>query len=475
MSMLAKVRRIAPSLRRIGASQANVLRLAWPIACTLLGETLMALVDTKLVGGLGGHALGGVAIANTALYLTFVSVLGLLRGVKICTAHAVGAGRPEAGFRYAQVGMAIGAVVGLIVAVILPYLLPALSPQYIGAELLPTAQPYLVARSFGVPATFMVAALNEYRQGQGDVRLPMLVGLGGNVVNAILAYSLIYGHMGLPALGAAGAGWGTCATEMLQLLGLGLAVAIYRRRERRGLPAPRVGVGSCARELLRIGIPTGLHAFCEYCTFVVCTAMLVHVGEIEVAASQVVSAINRVAYMPGLAVAEVTCILVGQALGAQRVDEADKAVRAGLGVAVTVMVACGAMFIACRHGLAHFFSAEAEIADRVQQVLWVAGIFQVLDACNLVMRGALRGARDVRAAAVIGTVVLWACVPTVTYAVGYRGGHGALGAWLSFLVATGLCAAVYSYRWAWGPWRQRFTKAGLESAAAFAAAGRQPT
>jgi MATE family multidrug resistance protein len=419
-----------------------------------MGETLMALVDTKLVGGLGGHALGGVAIANTLLHLTLVCILGLLRGVKICTAHAVGAGRPQAGWRYAQVGMLWGAGVGLVAAVLLPTVLPRLAGRWFDAELLAPAQAFLVARSAGVPAMAMVAALNEYRQGRGDVRLPMLVGLGGNVVNAVLAYSLVYGHLGLPALGAAGAGWGTTVTEFVQLGVLLGAVLFLARRERRGQAPTRLGFGACAAELFRIGVPTGLHALCEYLTFVVCTALLVHVGEIEVAASQVVSAINRVAYMPGMAVAEVTCILVGQALGARRLDEADRVVRAGLSVAVTAMVTCGICFIALREPLAHFFSADARVAGRVQQVLWIAGIFQVLDACNLVMRGALRGARDVRAAALIGTCVLWACVPTVTYWVGYRAQHGALGAWFSFLVATAVCAAVYAYRWYYGPWRR---------------------
>jgi MATE family multidrug resistance protein len=318
---------------------------------------------------------------------------------------------------------------------------------------LPTAQPYLVARAFGVPATFMVAALNEYRQGLGDVRLPMFVGLSGNVLNGALAYSLIYGHLGLPALGAAGAGWGTTLTEMAQFVVLGGAVVWQTRKEQARAPKVRIAPWACIKQLLRIGIPTGLHAFCEYLTFVVCTAMLIHVGEVEVAASQVVSVINRVAYMPGLALAEVTCILVGQALGARRLKDADNAVRTGLGLAAGIMVCCGVMFIGARHSLSAFFSADAAIALRVSQVLWIAGVFQVLDACNLVMRGALRGAQDVRAAALIGTVVLWACVPTVTYVVGYRMQFGALGSWLSFLVATGVCAAVYSYRWFFGPWR----------------------
>jgi MATE family multidrug resistance protein len=428
-----------------------VLRLAWPICCTMMGETVMGLVDTKLVSNLGAAVLGGVGIANAVLYLSAITVMGLMRSVKICTAHAVGLGRPADSRRFAQVGFLWGLGLGLAVAVAMRWAPALLVAVGVNPDVLPPATDYLLARSWGVPAAFCVAALVEYRQGLSDVRLPMAIGIGGNVVNAVLAYSLIYGHLGFEARGVAGAGLGTSIAEYLQLAAM-LAVLAWRRWHSRPQPS-HLGLREAARSMAAVGLPTALHFFCEYLAFAACTGILASLGEVEVAAHQIVVVINRLAYLPGLAMGEVACILVSQALGAGRLDAADAAVRQALRLAVTFMVACGLGFVVFSAPLAGFFTQDPATASRVVHALWIAGVFQVLDATNVVMRGALRGARDVRLAAIMGVTILWACVPTVTFLLGHLAGWGVVGAWCSFLLETALCALVFYRRWYRGRWR----------------------
>src|SRR5689334_24941876 len=90
----------------------ELVALSWPIAAGMLGETALGLVDTKLVGGLGPAALGGVGMATVLLYLGYSIVFGLMRGVKVRTAHAVGAGRGGDAIRYAHAGIVFGALMG---------------------------------------------------------------------------------------------------------------------------------------------------------------------------------------------------------------------------------------------------------------------------------------------------------------------------------------------------------------------------
>jgi len=84
----------------------------------------------------------------------------------------------------------------------------------------------------------------------------------------------------------------------------------------------------------------------------------------------------------------------------------------------------------------------------------VAAVFQVLDAVNIVLRGALRGTKDVKVAACIGIVVVWVCVPLSAWFFGQRLGLGAVGGWLGFLGETTLGAAATWWRWRSGPWRR---------------------
>src|SRR6478609_3430402 len=88
--------------------------LAWPISAGMLGETALGLVDTKLVGGLGPAALGGVGMATVLLYLGYSMVFGLMRGVKVRAAHAVGAGHAEQAIRYAHAGIVFGVASGVL-------------------------------------------------------------------------------------------------------------------------------------------------------------------------------------------------------------------------------------------------------------------------------------------------------------------------------------------------------------------------
>jgi MATE family multidrug resistance protein len=89
-------------------------------------------------------------------------------------------------------------------------------------------------------------------------------------------------------------------------------------------------------------------------------------------------------------------------------------------------------------------------------LLRIAAFWQVLDAYNIVMRAALRGAKDVRAPAIIGITVLWTCVPTSVYFLGKVMNYGVVGGWFGFLLGTLLSGVCFSWRWYHGSWRQKF-------------------
>jgi MATE family multidrug resistance protein len=106
--------------------------------------------------------------------------------------------------------------------------------------------------------------------------------------------------------------------------------------------------------------------------------------------------------------------------------------------------------------VAEFFSHDATVGAIVRRLLLVAAVFQVLDAVNIVLRGALRGAKDVRLVMVIGIGSVWLCVPTAAWFLGRQMGLGALGGWLGFIAETVIAAGLFWLRWKYGGWRTRF-------------------
>lgn len=424
----------------------EIVALAWPIAAGMLGETALGLVDTKLVSGLGSAALAGVGMGWTLLIFVQALVFGLMRGVKVRTAYAVGQGRPDDAVRYGEAGVILGALVGLAVWFAAQDLTSILVWLRVDAATIPHADAYVKARAWGAVGTSAGAALIQYRQGLGDSRTPMIVGIGGNVVNAILAYALIHGKFGLPALGVSGAGYGTAITEVLELAALLALLA-------RGRPRPALRLRAAIGEVLSLGLPTGLHFALEAAAFTLFTTVLGTMGAAEMAAHQIALMAIRVSFLPGVAVGEAASVLVARSLGARRLDEADRITRSALLLGVGFMSSCGVLFALFGGAIAGGFSRDPEVIAITRRLLLIAAVFQALDAANVILRGALRGAKDVRWVAVIGTTVMWVCLPGAAYLLGRVVGLGAVGAWIGFVFETTLTSTLLWLRWTRGAWR----------------------
>ncbi|MDB4936494.1 MAG: Multi antimicrobial extrusion protein [Labilithrix sp.] len=442
----------------------ELVQLAWPIAAAMLGETAIGLVDTKLVGGLGPGALGGVGIATTLMFLGYSVVFGIMRGVKVRTAHAIGEGRPLDGYVYARSGVLMGALIGVAIMLACRDVSGVLRALGTDPSIVPFATDFLAAITLGAPPTCALAALIQHRQAIGDSRTPMVIGIAGNVFNGLFAWGLIYGHFGLPACGVRGGGWATATTETLELAVMAVMLVRSERRARANASSGETSriltFRRATRDVIDLGLPTGLQFAAEMLAFTTMTAILGAIGKDEIASHQIALTVIRVSFLPGVAVSEAGSVLIGQALGKRRLDEADAVLKSALKIAVGFM-ACWGLFFALGGGLvAEFFSKDEAVVTITRRLLVVAAVFQVLDAVSIVFRGALRGAKDVRVAAMIGIGVIWLCVPTGAYFLGRVCGLGAVGGWIGFVGETTFGAALYWWRWTRGAWRREYAPRG---------------
>jgi MATE family multidrug resistance protein len=450
-------RQVRAAFGGAGGTMRTLVSLAGPIAAAMLGETVMGLVDTKLVGGLGPAALGGVGVAMTIAFFGYLTIFGLMRGVKVCVAHAVGQGLEHRTVRYAQAGMALGLTAGAAVWACTRDVTPLLRAIRIAPELIPYASAFLAVFTVGAPASAVASALTHHRQALGDARTPMMVGLAANVINALLGWSLIYGHAGLPALGVRGGAMATVTAEILEAIALVTLLVLRTRRSgtyrraREELPLRRA-----VREVAHLGVPTGLQFGSEMLAFATFTALLGTLGTEQIAAHQIALATIRTSFLPGTAVSEAASVLVGQALGRRSLADADRTTRAALVLAVSFMTSCGVLFGLGGGVLVRAFTDDPAVVIVARRLLLIAAAFQVLDAVSIVLRGALRGARDVRVPALIGVAVVWTCVPTAALLLGRMAGWGAAGGWFGFIAETTLGAVLFGARWRHGSWRRAY-------------------
>ena len=436
----------------------KIFFLASPIAIAMLGDTLLGLVDTRLVASLGPEALGGVGIGVILMWLFYMMVLGFMRGVKTCVAFAAGKGNQADAIRYAYIGMGFAFILAGILWGLSRDLTAFLNWVGIEKNLIPQAQGFLRARSWGIFATFGLAALVEYRQGNLDSKTPMFIGLAGNILNAFLAYALIYGEWGFPRLGVAGAGYSTAIAEWLEFLVMYYFFWRACQKTSSLSGSDTITWKKGCLEVLQQGVPTAISFGTEMLGFTLFTMILGGMNSVEIAAHQIALSITRLSFLPGIAVGEASSVLVSRELTQGNIVGANQIVKKGLKITFFFMTSCGAFFFLAGSFLGNLFTQDPRVVSIIGRLLIIAGIYQVFDALTIVWRSALRGAKDVLIPTFIGIGMIWLFLPTSGYLLGKKLGFGALGAWFGFLAKTSLSAVLFGWRWNSQVWLKNVRK-----------------
>lgn len=421
---------------------AQLFRLTWPIAVSMLSYSTMTLVDTLFVGRLGPAALAGVGLGGIATWALICFSIGLLRGAKVLVSQAVGAGEHE------QVGRVQGAALlwavglGVVTAAAGQALSPLLQGLAASSAAGAAAEGYLRLRVLAAPVTLVFCALREVRQGLGDARSPMVASLVANLANIGLDYLLIVVlHRGVE--GAALASALASVIEAGVLIGLGACATLdLRRTSIRHLAA-----------LWWIGWPTGMQFVIDMGCFTLLTAMISRFSELHMAAHQIALQVIHFSFLPTLALADATSVLAGQAVGARREELVRRVARAALLAGGLYTGVCSLVFALGGRAIAGAFSGDGALVAVTARLLLVGAAFQVFDAAGTIAGGALRGTGDVRFPAVVGTVTGWALNPPAMWLLGYRLGLGAVGGWIGLCAELVIVAAVFVWRLERGGWR----------------------
>ena len=426
----------------------TVLRLAWPVVVSMLSYTATSLVDVLVVGSLGTIPLAAVGLAVTGMYLVRAMGFGLLSGVRIATAQAVGAGRTEAVARLGWHTVYLALVLGVLA--VPPILGSHALFRLSGAseEVAVMASAYMDVRLLGAVFAYLLFGLTAWFQGSGDTRTPMVANVLANAVNMGLTPAFVFGLGPFPATGIRGVAvatvLGTVVGAVWLLAPLIRSTPLVSRALDRGL----------ASEIWRFGWPLGLSWTLDVGSFAGFAVVLSICGDAHLAAHVLVVRIISVSFLPGHAIAEATGVLTGQAVGAMRPDAAWQAISAGLRIALVTMLAFGVVFWLFPTAVLAPFGVEADVAAIGIRLLFIAAGFQVFDAVAMVLYQGLAGAGDTRFMTVVTTTAAWCVKLPLGYALAIPFGMGAAGAWLGMTVEIIALAAVFALRLRSGRWLQ---------------------
>ena len=436
-----------------------MLSLAWPLVLANLTTQAINATDVLLMGRLGATQL---AAATLALNLTFTFNL-LMLGLVIASSPMMATALGQRFNAVRDVRRTFRAGLWLI-AMMLP--LYWLILWHVGAimrgfgiseELASQGQTFLRAYMWCTGPWLLFQLLRNFVAALERPRIVLWLSISGIAVNALLSWSLIFGHFGLPALGLRGGGLGSTLT-WLAMCGALAAVVLIDRKFRRfhifgnwwRFDAQRT------MAMVRLGWPIGVTMALEMGVFALAAYFMGWIGAPAVAAHAVALQLAALTFMVPLGLGQAATVRVGLALG--RRDDA-AITRAGwtawvMGVAFMGTMALG-MWIFPRELVTLFLDdvpANATVIALAVSFLKVAAAFQLVDGAQVIGAGMLRGLHDTR----------W---PLIFALIGYWGVGLGIGAWLAFAadwkgvgiwigLASGLAAvaALMLVRWVLRDW-----------------------
>jgi multidrug resistance protein, MATE family len=451
---------------RAHVDQHAVLALALPLMANSAVQIVLNLTDMWFMGRISTKALAAVGAVQWLVVAAILLLGGAGLAVQTLVAQSFGARR------YARASQALWtALWGMACAAPLFILVGAarrliLAPFGFDPQIEQLAAAFWFPRMGGAFLAAAVWAAFGFFNGIGHPRVTLLITAVIAVTNALLNQIFIFGL----GWGIAGSAW---ATNMAQLTGLVLAVALflradYRRRYRSHLTwRPH---GGRLRQQLQLGVPMGLTPAADLTAFAVFQMMQTRLGTAGGAATQMVVMLTSIAYMPGFGIASAGTTLVGQSIGA---GAREWALRVGTRVillAALYMGGIGVLIALAGRWVLPFFTgahdADAAAAAALgKQLLWLAAGYQFFDGLNLGSGMCLRGAGDVRVPAALvlplGLLLFAPLAHAFTFAPGEgwvsflpQFGWGAVGGWVAVLIYVMVLGTVLFLRWRSRAWQR---------------------
>ena len=420
----------------------RTLALATPIIAGFVGQMLMGLADTIMVGKVGVIPLAACAFANTVLAVPLVFGFALLSSVSVRASLAFGAGRGRMSGEALRSGLLIAILLGILVAGGLHLSAPFLSLLGQGDEITTASKNFLLICAWSVVPVFITTVAKNFCEALSRPWIPFWVVMAGVLLNVGLNWVFIYGNLGAPAMGIDGAGVATALARIAVAAAI-VAYVLTAPSLKHGLPTAWFAPGSGAevRRLLTIGLPSGGMQLAEISGFACGSLMMGWLGAGALAAHQIAITCAATTFMIPLGLSQAVAVRIGQARGASEEGRYLPIIFGTWGITVSIMALFAVLFIGAGPVIATWFVENLVVTSLAAQLLLIAGLFQVFDGIQITSAGALRGFEDTRTPMLISVLSYWVVALPVSYLCAFKLGFGPQGIWFGFVAGLAVASA----------------------------------
>lgn len=428
-----------------------LLKLASPLVITGLVGASIGFFETVFLAHLSHEAMAAGALVSWLFGVFVVIIYGTLSSINVLIAHKHGAQDVRGVAKVIRDGL----LLAMLLSIPAIFLFWNMAPLFLffgqKQALALLAEPYLHALTWGLLPTFIVVALTEFIIGLGHARVVMLFTTVSVLLALFFSFSLIFGKFGMPALGIAGAGWGTTISYWIMAFILSTYVLVNKRYQVYFNYVFTREKPSFIWELLKVGLPMGVMYCFEVGFFFALTLVMGSLSPQLLAANQIALQYMGTLMSVIFSVAQAVTVRMGHLIGAKEIDTAKHTNYAGLCISITFMSLFAAIYwlwpdLLISIDLDVNDPQNALIVSYTKQLFAVSAVFQLLEATRITLFGALRALKDTNFTLITSIISFWGIALPVGYLLATRFNFGGPGLWSGMAIGAGFSMSLLLWR-----------------------------
>jgi putative MATE family efflux protein len=443
----------------------HISSLALPIVGGMMSQALLNVVDAAMVGHLGAPALAGVGIGSYLNFFVSALVLGLGSGVQSVTARRFGAHNNPASIpNHDEKAVSMGSVISplhaglmiaaLISALLIPLVVAFCEPLMLlmsdDPDVLAAAIPYFEIRLLAILSIGLNFSFRGFLNAIDLSTVYMRTLVAMHFLNALLSYVLIFGKLGFPELGAAGAAWGTT----LSMYTGSLLYAFFTWRNAKHLSFLKVWPNKkTVFAVLKQTLPNSIQSLFFSAGLAVLFWIIGQIGSAEVAVAHALITLLLFIILPAMGIGMAAATLVGQALGQ---DDPEQAYLWGWRVicmGTVIMLIPGTILLTAPALVLSIFVHEPELIALGKLPVMITGLMVITEALVMILSQALLGAGAAKQVMWVTVLSQWLLFLPLAWLLGPWAGYGLITVWLLHGLHRMLNAVIFSYYWTKRDWQ----------------------
>lgn len=433
----------------------TIFKLAFPIIIANVLQTMYQLVDTFWLGRLSANAVASVSLSFPILFLVVSLGGGLTLAGTVIVAQHKGAGDQKM-VNYASSQMVKVIFFISIILAIIGYFSAETLMTLIGAgeELIDDAVIYFQVSSWGYIFMFMFFVYQSLMRGIGNVLIPMYVVFGTVILNLVLDPLFIFGYGPIPGYGVAGAAVASIFTQAISAA-IGVYILFKGRKGIRIRFSHMRWDFKWVKNLFALGLPASLDQSSRAAAMAAMVMLVTSFDSEIVAAYGVGARILSLVVVPALGLSIATTSLVGQNIGAGRLDRAERVGNLGVFVAAIGLSFLGIVLFFLAEPLTRFFVPDdphvIEVGARFIKIM--APTFGLL-GIQQVLNGVFNGAGLTKISMLISVLVLWGARFPVAFMLSNNTPLSYEGIWWAFPISNAIAAVIAFIYYKRGSWKK---------------------